>query len=237
VPGVTSATASPSSAPAPPPADRPGRPGRPGRLVLLRHGRTAWAHSGQHTGRTDIPLDEVGVAQARALPPLLSALCPGEPALVVSSPLVRARRTAELAGLSAITTDEDLVEWDYGAYEGLTTPQIRELRGGDAWTVFADGVAPGQEGSSAGESLEDVAARTGAVIERVRPHLADGDVVLVAHGHSLRVLATVWLGLPPQAGAQLLLDPASVCVLDVEHGVPGIRHWNLTPALFGSPSS
>ena len=225
MPQVTDATDLPPAAPA------------RGRLVLLRHGRTAWAHSGQHTGRTDIPLDEVGEAQAAALPPLLAALCTGDPALVVSSPLSRARRTAELAGLAGITEDAGLVEWDYGAYEGLTTPAIRELRGGDGWTVFRDGVAPGGEGQSAGESLADVAARAGAVIERVRPRLAEGDVVLVAHGHSLRVLATVWLGLPPQAGAQLLLDPASVCVLDVEHGVPGIRHWNLTPALFGSPTS
>jgi probable phosphoglycerate mutase len=209
---------------------------RHGRLLLVRHGSTAWSRTGQHTGRTDIPLDDGGEAQAAALPGLLADLLGGRvPALVLSSPLQRARRTAELAGLGGapggIQDEPGLVEWDYGAYEGLTTPDIRAQRGDD-WRVFRDGVVPGGPGQSAGESLTDVAARGARVLERVRPVLADGDVVLVAHGHSLRILATVWLETAPEAGAALLLDPASVCVLDAEHGVPGIRHWNLTPALF-----
>jgi broad specificity phosphatase PhoE len=203
-----------------------------GRLLLVRHGRTEWSRTGQHTGRTDVPLDEVGERQAAALPTLLSELTGGRaPALVLASPLQRAWRTAELAGLGDHQRDPDLQEWDYGAYEGLTTPQIRSARGDD-WRVFRDGVAPGAPGQFPGESLQDVAERCARVLDRARPALARGDVVLVAHGHVLRVLATVWLEATPAAGAQLLLDPASVCVLDAEHGVPGVRHWNLSPALF-----
>ena len=194
----------------------------PGTLVLLRHGRTEWAHTGRHTGLTDVPLDEVGEAQARALGELVGVRTW---AAVVTSPLVRAARTAELAGLRATDVDPDLVEWDYGAYEGLTTPQIRERLGTD-WTVFADGTAPGD--TSPGESLEQVAARAGAALDRLRPKLADGDVAVVAHGHLLRVLAAVWVGLSPSLGAHLELDPGSVSELSEHHGVPTIASWNVS---------
>lgn len=202
-------------------------------MLLVRHGRTEWAHLGRHTGRTDIALDDVGRAQAAALPALLGALGLGEPpALVLSSPLVRAFATAQLAGLEPVA-EPDLVEWDYGGYEGLTTAQITAARGGP-WTVFGDGVVPGGPDGFPGEGLADVARRCAAVVERARAHLGAGDVVLVGHGHALRVLAAVWLGLEPVAGQHLLLDPGSVCVLGASHGVPAVRHWNLTPALVGA---
>ncbi len=193
-------------------------------LVLVRHGRTAWAHTGRHTGRTDVPLDDVGERQGAGIAALLAGR---RFVAVLSSPLLRARRTAELAGLEVTAVDDDLQEWDYGGYEGLTTPQIRELTG-TAWTVFADGVVPG-DGDHPGESLDDVAARCRRVLDRVAPLLERGDVALVAHGHLLRVLATTYLGLPPTAGAHLELDAGSVCELNEHHGVPTIQRWNLTP--------
>ncbi len=193
-------------------------------LVLVRHGRTEWAHTGRHTGRTDVPLDDVGERQGAGIAALLAGR---RFAAVVSSPLQRARRTAELAGLEVTAVDDDLQEWDYGGYEGLTTPQIRE-RTGTAWTVFADGVLPG-EGDHPGETLDDVAARCRRVLDRVSPLLEQGDVALVAHGHLLRVLTTAYLGLPPAAGAHLELDAGSVCELNEHHGVPTIQRWNLTP--------
>ncbi len=205
-----------------------------GRLVLVRHGRTPWAHEGRHTGLTDVPLDEVGREQARALPPLLSGVLGPSP-LVLSSPLSRAKETAELAGLSPVEEEPDLVEWDYGGYEGMTTEEIREQIGG-YWEVFASGVVPG-DAEHPGEDLDDVAARARRVLERVRPELASRDVVLVGHGHFTRVLATAWLGVAPTAGARLLLDPAAVCVMDSHHDVPAIRHWNLSPALVASLGS
>jgi len=192
----------------------------PANLVLLRHGRTEWAHTGRHTGVTDVPLDEVGEQQARALGEVVGARTWSA---VVTSPLARARRTADLAGLRVTAVDPDLAEWDYGAYEGLTTPEIRE-RLGTNWTVFADGTAPGE---SPGESLEQVAARAGAALERLRPALEEGDVAVVAHGHLLRVLATVWVGLPPSVGAHLQLAPSSVSELSWHHGVPTIATWNV----------
>ena len=212
------------------PVSTPSTP-HPGRLLLLRHGTTEWSATGRHTGSTDVPLTGAGEEQARAAGPLLRHLLGGSaPVAVLSSPRQRALRTAELAGLEVTSVDGDLAEWDYGAYEGLTTPQIREQRGDD-WRVFRDGVAPGGPGQPPGEQLADVAARAGRAVERVRPLLEEGDVVVVAHGHLLRVLAAVWLEADPAAGAQLLLDTAAACVLDVEHGVPGVRRWNLTPDL------
>lgn len=205
-----------------------------GRLVLVRHGRTPWAHEGRHTGLSDVPLDDVGREQAAALPPLLAGVV-GPRALVLCSPLVRATETAELAGLSPYEVEPDLVEWDYGGYEGMTTPQIREQTGG-FWEVFSSGVVPG-DADHPGESLEDVAVRARRVLERVRPELETRDVVLVGHGHFTRVLASAWLEVDPGAGARLLLDPAAVCVMDSHHEVPAIRHWNLSPALVASISS
>ena len=189
-------------------------------LVLVRHGQTEWSMSGRHTGRTDAALTEVGRAQARALAGPLARL---EPVRVLASPLVRARDTAVLAGFEP-EIDDRLVEWDYGGYEGLTTPQIRERRQDD-WTVFKDGVVPGE---TPGESLEQVAARAAGVLSAIAPDLQRGDVVLVAHGHLLRVLATRWLRLPPEDGAALVLDAASISTLGYEHAVPAVLTWNIT---------
>jgi probable phosphoglycerate mutase len=147
-------------------------------------------------------------------------------ALVLASPLQRARRTAELAGLQALP-DDDLLEWDYGAFEGLTTPQIRELVGYD-WTVFEHGVPPGQ---TPGETVEEVAARASRVLRRAAAALAEGDVALVGHGHCLRVLTSVFLRQEPRLGSQLLLDAGSVSVLEYEHEVPAVRVWNHGPAV------
>ncbi len=218
-----------TGAPTPPPPATTGD--HRGQLFLVRHGRTPWAQQGRHTGRTDIALDEVGRRQATAVALLLRAVgLRPDPALVLASPLRRAWATAELAGLRP-RPDADLQEWDYGGYEGLTTPQISAQRGA-SWSVFRDGVVPGGPGGShGGESLAELAGRGGAVLGRARAGLGEGDVVLVGHGHALRVLAAVWLGLPPAAGEHLLLDPGSVCVLDTARDAPAIRHWNLTPAL------
>jgi broad specificity phosphatase PhoE len=191
-----------------------------GRLLLVRHGQTEWSRTGRHTGRTDVPLTDEGEEQARILRSWVEGL---RPRLVLASPLQRAHRTAELAGLPDVVLDPDLQEWDYGGYEGLTTPEIRE-RVGETWTVFKDGVVPGE---TPGESLEQLAARGRAVLERVRPELEHGDVVLVGHGHALRVLATCWLDADPWLGAQLLLDPATTSVLGSQHGVAAIVSWNV----------
>ena len=197
-----------------------------GALILLRHGQTEWARDGRHTGLTDLALTDIGERQARDAASLVSELLEGEPpALVLTSPLVRAARTAELAGLHA-DVEPRLVEWDYGGYEGLTGDQIRERAGVD-WTVFDDGVVPG---ATPGETLQQLADRGRAVIARVRPALADGDVVLVGHGHALRVLAACWLDVDPRLAARLLLDPAGVCVLERTRDLPGVRHWNLRAA-------
>lgn len=194
-----------------------------GRLVLLRHGQTAWARDGRHTGLTDIELTDTGRRQARDAGARLAGLFDGQrPVLALTSPLARARRTAELAGLSA-ETEPALVEWDYGGYEGLTTPQIREQTHPE-WTVFEDGVVPGP---TAGETLQQVANRARAVLDRVRPYLLDGDAVLVGHGHALRVLAACWLGAEPRLGAQLLLDPAGISVLVERNAQCALEHWNL----------
>ncbi len=194
----------------------------PGRLVLVRHGETEWSAAGRHTGRSDVPLTPRGEEQARALEPAVAGL---DLALVLASPLRRARRTAELAGLRP-ELDEDLVEWDYGGYEGLTTPEIRQRVGDPGWTVFRDGVVAGD---SPGETVEEVAARASRVLERVERPLTHGDVVLVAHGHLLRVLAATRLRQGPRFAAHLLLHPATLCILGEEHGVPALDGWNLRP--------
>lgn len=197
-----------------------------GRLVLVRHGQTEWARDGRHTGRTDVTLTARGEQQARSAGALVSELLDGErPALVLTSPLLRAAHTAELAGLAA-QAEPRLVEWDYGGYEGLTSDQISE-QAGPGWTVFGDGVVPGR---TPGETLQQVRARAQAVLASVQPALAAGDVVLVGHGHALRVLGATWLDADPQLGAGLLLDPAGVCVLARSHGVPALQHWNLRGA-------
>lgn len=191
-------------------------------LVLVRHGRTEWSATGRHTGLTDVPLDPDGEQAAAALGERLARY---RFEAVRVSPLQRARRTAELAGLGHLVVDEDLAEWDYGAYEGLTTAQIRKARGDD-WRVFDQGVAPGGPGQTPGENIHAVADRARSVLNRVREPLARGPVALVGHGHALRVLATAWLGLPPESGAMLTLDTASVSILTTAHGVPAIGLWN-----------
>jgi broad specificity phosphatase PhoE len=187
------------------------------RVLLIRHGQTEWAATGRHTGRTDVPLTADGERQARALIPLLGDLLGGTtPSVVLSSPLERARRTAELAGLPTATIDPHLAEMDYGAYEGLTTPEIsREVPGFTVWTHPVPG----------GETLAQVGERADAVLARVAA--AGGSAVLVAHGHLLRVLGARWVALDPSGGGLLALGTAAVCVLGREHGRPVLQHWNL----------
>lgn len=199
----------------------------PGRLVLLRHGETTWSLSGQHTGRTDIPLTPHGEELAKACGALLTGY---DFVLTLASPLQRARRTAELAGLTA-EVDPDLLEWDYGGYEGITTADIRQQLGYD-WTVFQHGVVPGD---TPGETVEEVAARASRVVHRAVAAMADGDVALVGHGHCLRVLTSVFLRQEPRLGAQLLFDAGSVSVLQFEREQPAIRVWNQGPAISAAP--
>ena len=190
-----------------------------GRLVLVRHGRTEWSVSGQHTGTTDLPLLPEGEEDARRL---ASRLARFEIGLALVSPMQRARRTAELAGFGAAAVDEDLREWDYGGYEGRTTAEIRDELGHD-WTVFEHGVVPG---ASAGETVEEVSARASRVLERIAPILQEQDVVLFGHGHALRILAATYLRREARFGAHLLLDAGAMCVLETEREQPAIRLWN-----------
>jgi probable phosphoglycerate mutase len=195
-----------------------------GQLILLRHGETEWSASGQHTGRTDIPLTPRGEAAAAALAP---ALAKRPIRAAFTSPASRAVRTAELAGLHDAKPDPDLQEWDYGGYEGRTTPQIQEERPG--WYLWRDGVIPG-DAAHPGETVAQVGARADAVLARVRPLLTDGDVALVAHGHILRVLTARWLELDPDGGRLFRLDTGTFSTLGTEHDRPVITAWNLPPA-------
>ena len=182
-------------------------------IVLIRHGETEWSLSGQHTGRTDIPLTENGRSQAELLG---TQLADRRFALVLTSPLVRAAETCRLAGLSAQASERPgLMEWDYGAYEGRTTLDIRSERPG--WSIWADGV-PG------GETAADVSKRVDRVLDELRS--VQGDAAVVGHGHVLRVLAARWLGLGPEAGRFFALDPAAVSVLGYERETAVIRRWN-----------
>lgn len=165
-----------------------------GDLLLVRHGETEWSVSGQHTSWTDLPLTQRGEEQAKSLAPLLAGRTF---ALALTSPLGRAVRTAELAGVYGAVADPDLHEWDYGAYEGITTVEIHRTR--PDWFLWNDGVPPGPDGRP-GESPAEVAERADRVLSRVGPALADGDVILVAHGHLLRVLTARRLGLSPRTG-------------------------------------
>jgi probable phosphoglycerate mutase len=191
------------------------------RLFLLRHGQTEWSVDGRHTGRTDIPLTPAGEGQALAAGGTLRSLL-GGPSLVLSSPRDRALRTAALAGLRVDEVTEDLSEWDYGEYEGITTPKIRETVPG--WTVWTHPV-PG------GESAKEVSARADRVLDRARRDVEAGDVILVGHGHFSRVLVARWIGLPATAGVHFGLDAAGIAVLGDERGEPQIEHLNLPPAL------
>ncbi|HEY6788361.1 MAG TPA: histidine phosphatase family protein [Trebonia sp.] len=193
-----------------------------GELVLVRHGETEWSRSGQYAGRTDLPLTDTGVAAGRTLGP---ALARRRLAAAFSSPLGRAMRTAELAGLVDVKPDPDLLEWDYGGYEGMTEEQIRGARPG--WDLWRDGIIPGGDGHP-GETLQQVAARADAVLDRVRPLLDHGDVALVGHGHLQRVLTARWLGLAPSA-ARLLRHPqtGTLSALGYEYEQTVIAAWNV----------
>lgn len=184
-------------------------------IILLRHGQTEWSANGRHTSYTNLELTPDGERQARDLARRLAGRVFGT---VCSSPRRRAVTTAELAGLPAPDIDGDLVEWDYGDYEGLTTAEIRRAR--PDWRLWTGG-CPG------GESPEQVGQRLDRVIARVRPRLDTGDVVLVGHGHALRVLAARWVGLSPAAGGLLRLDTGTLSRLGFEHDRPVILSWNL----------
>ena len=181
-------------------------------IVLIRHGETEWSRDGRHTGNTDVPLTERGREQAEALG---TALEGRSFARVLMSPLSRAAETAKLAGFGDAEPREELREWDYGAYEGRKTAEIREERPG--WTLWADGVPDG-------ETAAEVAARVDGVLAELRT--AEGAALVFAHGHLLRLLAVRWIGLEPEAGRLLTLDPATVSVLGHERETPVIRVWN-----------
>jgi broad specificity phosphatase PhoE len=185
-----------------------------GDVWLVRHGATEWSESGRHTSTTDLPLLPSGEAAARALAPRLAGR---DFALVLCSPRDRARVTAGLAGFDDLEIDDDLVEVDYGDYEGLTTPEIRAERPG--WSIWEHG-APG------GETVDDAGRRADRVIERVVA--TDGDVLVFAHGHLLRILAARWLGEPAAFGGKLLLSTGSVSELDFERERRAIALWNDT---------
>lgn len=195
-------------------------------ILVVRHGQTTWSLSGQHTGSTDIPLTADGEVQARGLAPVFADR---DVALVLTSPRQRARRTAELAGLTAdrtqVDVDERLVEWDYGGYEGRTTAEISDGLG-RSWSVWHDGVVPG---ATPGETVYSVARRARGVLDRAAA-VTEGDVVLVAHGHFLRVLLATWLGLSPTAGALFALEAGTWGELGHEHGRPVLVRWSVPPA-------
>ena len=181
-------------------------------ILLVRHGETEWSRDGRHTGNTDVPLTERGREQAEALG---TALEGRSFARVLTSPLSRAAETARLAGFGDAEPRDELREWDYGAYEGRKTAEIREERPG--WTLWSDGVPDG-------ETAAEVAARVDAVLAELRT--AEGAALVIAHGHLLRVLAVRWIGLEPDAGRLLTLDPATFSVLGHERETPVIRVWN-----------
>ncbi|MDW6021013.1 histidine phosphatase family protein [Mesorhizobium sp. BAC0120] len=182
-------------------------------VFVIRHGETEWSQSGHHTGTTDIALTDNGRRQAERMRAVLAR---HNFALVLVSPLQRARETCGLAGLGeGAIVDPDLMEWNYGEYEGLTPKEIQAKR--PDWLIFRDG-CPG------GETAAQVGARVDRILARARA--ADGDVALFAHGHVLRVLGARWLGLPPHAGQHFLLDTGTVSVLAHYHEIPAVRIWN-----------
>ena len=182
-------------------------------IWLFRHGQTAWSVSGQHTGRTDLPLTEAGREQAEALGRYLAGR---KFDLVLSSPLVRAAETCRLAGYGEVARfTDDLMEWDHGEYEGLRPADILKKRPG--WTIWNDGV-PG------GETIEQVEQRARNVVGLTEA--VDGGVAVFSHSHLLRILAARWLGLPPDAGRHFDLDTASISVLGYSRDASVIRKWN-----------
>ncbi|RFA22097.1 histidine phosphatase family protein [Subtercola boreus] len=195
-------------------------PPKTGQIVLVRHGETAWSLTGQHTGTTDLPLTAHGEDQARAVGRFLQ----GRPfSQVLVSPRIRARRTAELVGYAdEAVVDPNLAEWDYGAYEGLTSVEIVAQRG--AWNLWRDGVPAG---ATPGENNAQVQLRALSVLSRVRADVDAGDdVLLVAHGHILRALAAAWVELAPTGGQIFSLATSTLSALGYEHGAPVILLWN-----------
>jgi broad specificity phosphatase PhoE len=185
-----------------------------GQLWLIRHGETAWSRTGRHTGRTDVPLLPEAESELKALRPHLKHPF----ALVLSSPLQRARQTATLVGFDSLEPDDNLMEWNYGDYEGKTRGEIQKRV--PRWSIWTHGV-------QGGETLEEVAQRARKVIERARS--AAGDVALVAHGHILRILAACWLGLPPINGEHFALSAGSISILGYENEAPVLAQWNWLP--------
>ena len=192
-----------------------------GDLILVRHGETEWSRAGKHTGRTDVTLTPAGEAAAAALAPMLARR---DIVAVFTSPARRTVTTAALAGLDNAKPDPELWEWDYGGYEGLTTAQIQAQRPG--WYLWRDGVIPG-DAEHPGETVDQVGERADLVLGRVAPLLESGDVVLVAHGHVLRVLTARYLRLEPSAGRLFQLDTGTVSMLGGEHDEPVISSWNV----------
>jgi broad specificity phosphatase PhoE len=192
-------------------------PAPPFEIVLVRHGETEWSRTGRHTGHTDVPLTDEGRCEAEAI----GAVLRERPfALVLTSPLERAAETCRLAGMGEAAVERDeLREWDYGEYEGRKTSDIRQER--PEWSLWRDGV-PG------GETLADVGERADRVIGELKS--VEGNVVLFAHGHLLRVLAAKWLGLEPDAGRLFALDPGTISVLGHERETAVLRSWNWKPA-------
>lgn len=190
----------------------------PGRLVLVRHGTTAWSRTGRHTGTTDVSLEDQGRSEAVEVGMLLSGHLFSQ---VLTSPLSRARETCQLAGFGEAEICDDLREWDYGVYEGLTTDQIRQKRPG--WSLWRDGVVEG-------ESITQLTERADRIVALVRS--IEGDTLVFSHGHILRAVCARWLGLQPRDGALFLLAPASVGVLGWERETPAIVRWN---ERFGQP--
>src|SRR5690242_2635556 len=181
-------------------------------LWIVRHGETEWSRDGRHTSRTDVPLTEAGERAAEALAGRLAGVDFG---LVLTSPRERARRTAELAGFAHAHVEDDLAEWDYGDYEGITTAEIR--RDVPGWTIWTDPCPNGETG-------EEVARRLDRVVAKVRVH--GGRVLVFGHGHASRALACRWLGLPVEDGRLLRLDTATVSVLGYEHETAAVARWN-----------
>ncbi|WP_033820395.1 histidine phosphatase family protein [Kitasatospora sp. MBT63] len=196
-----------------------------GELLVLRHGETQWSRSGRHTGLTDIPLTARGEEQARSAARLLHGRRIG---LALVSPLRRAVRTAELAGLGGFQLDPDLHEWDYGLYEGVTTAQIEKTRPG--WNLWTDGV-PDRGPGDPGEDAEKVGRRVDRVLRKVRSAMTDQDagedVIVVAHSHVLRVLVARSLGLAPGGGALFQLGTAAMGTIGTEHGRAVVTGWNI----------
>ncbi|MDR3079644.1 MAG: histidine phosphatase family protein [Streptomyces sp.] len=204
-----------------------------GDLLLVRHGETEWSLSGRHTGRTDIPLTDNGREQARRLAPLIAR---HSIAAAFVSPMQRAQETARLAGVGGARVDADLSEWDYGGYEGITTVEIHRTQ--PDWFLFTDGVVPGPP-EHPGESPDQVGQRAERMLAKIDAALAEaeGSVVVVSHGHFLRVLAARRLGMPVSAGAMFQLSTGTMSRLSTEHRRHVVAGWNVRPDAYCSHGS